>query len=86
MSPCWPKPTRGLKLTSAYIITLFDRNGKEACVSVVESSEHISGEIARLATWLGERFQFATIRNWQRVNSGGPLQGWYMRHEFPWRG
>lgn len=73
-------------MTEAYIITLFDRSGTTACVSVVERSTDITNEIARLALWLGERFQSATIRHWQRVNSGGPHQGWYMRQEFPWRG
>lgn len=73
-------------MTEAYIITLYDRQATTACVSMVASSEDIRGEIARLATWLGERFQSATIHYWQRVNGAGPHQGWYKRQEFEWRG
>lgn len=72
--------------TEVYIITLHDREGVPACVSMVTSSERIREEIARLATWLGERFQSATIHYWQRVNGTGPHQGWFMRQEFPWLG
>lgn len=73
-------------MTESYIISLYNREGEKTCVSMVESSEDIREEIARLALWLGERFQSATINHWQRVNSGGVHLGWYMRQEFQWRG